>query len=189
LATALSLKSRIITQMIAVAVFVMVPILITLMAPFTDLTFHHDPADGATVTVKRYVLMFIPWRTSEITSVRMIRPDINQAFRYGNTAENRRKSRVGTISHATGQVAVIGDAHEEIVQAAPEIAKDISIQFQQFLRNRTAADKTISVYASWPLSYLLGGALTALAALYVVGSCLAIITLAFKWVRRSSFSR
>lgn len=180
-----SLKSQIITQVIAVIAFVIVPIVITLMAPFTDLTFRHN-ADGATVTVKRYVLMFLPWRTTEIANVKTVRAYINEAFRYGNTAENRRKRRVGTVSHATGQLVITGDAQEEIVQAAPEIAKAISTQFERFLTNRAAEAMVVPVYASWSLSYLLGGAMTALAALYVIGACLAIASLPIKWLCRSS---
>lgn len=183
LPTKSSLKSQVITQMIAIIGFVIVPILITSMAPFTDLTFRHGAA-GATVMVKRYVLMFIPWRTTEIANVKMVRADINESFRYGNTAENRRKGRVGAVSHATGQLVITGEADEEIVQAAPEIAKVVSARFQQFLTNRAADAMTVPVYASWSLSYLLGGAVTALTALYVIGACLALIKSIYNFTQR-----
>lgn len=89
-------------------VFVVVPTVITLIVPFTDLTFHRN-AGGASVTVKRYALMVIPWQTTDIANVKTIRADFNQSFRYADTAENRRKGRAGAINHATGQLVILGD--------------------------------------------------------------------------------
>jgi hypothetical protein len=180
-----SLVGRIVTQAIAFVGFLLVPTVITLMAPFTDLTFQHGEG-GANVTVKRYVLMFIPWQSTKVENVTVIRADINRAFRYRNTAENRRKGRVGTVSHATGQLVVIGDDHDVIVQAAPEIAGQIAAQFSQFLENNAAEDAKVSVYASWRLSYLLGGVMTGLAIFYVMGVILAILSVPYNWWRRGT---
>jgi hypothetical protein len=180
-----SLKSQVITQAIAIVFFVVVPTVITLIVPFTDLTFLRN-AGGASVTVKRYALMVIPWQTTDIANVKTIRADINQSFRYADTAENRRKGRAGAVNHATGQLVILGDDREVIVQAAPEIAEGISAQFKQFLTASTAEPVTVSVYASWRLSYLLGGAMTALAALYVIGACLTILAIPFNRLRGRS---
>lgn len=180
-----SLMGTIITQTIAFVVFLVVPIVITLMVPFTDLEFRRA-GDGATVTIKRYVLMFIPWQTTEIANAKALRAEITPESRYRNTAENRRKDRADTVKLATGQMVVVGDGREVIVQAAPEIAEGISDQFKQFLADRAAKPVAISVYASWRLSYLLGGAVTALAALYVIGACLAILSFPFKRKRQSN---
>lgn len=174
-----SLQGQIITQAIAIVAFLLVPIAITLMAPFTDLEFRRA-GDGATVTVKRYVLMFIPWQTTEIRNVSALRVEITPEFRYQNTAENRRKDRVGTVSHATGQLVVVGAGREVIVQAAPETAEGISAQFTKFLADKAAGPVALSVYASWSLSYLLGGTATTFAALYAVGACLALLAVPFK---------
>lgn len=178
-----SLMGQIITQAFAFVGFLVVPIVITLMVPFTDLTFQRGEG-GANVTVKRYVLMFIPWQTTLVENVQAIRADINSAFRYRNTAENRRKGRVGTVSHATGQLVVITDDHDEVVQAAPEIAEQIVTQFKHFVASRSAEASTVSAYASWRLSYLLGGVMTGLAAFYVIGAILAMLSLPFNWLRR-----
>jgi hypothetical protein len=178
-----SLKGKIITQAIAVVVFVVVPIAITLMVPLTDLEFRRA-GGGATVTIKRYVLMLIPWRTTEIENVSALRVEVAPEFRYRDTAENRRKGRAGTVSHATGQLVVIGEGREAIIQAAPEIAEGISAQFTQFLADKTAGPVAISVYASWSLSYLLGGTATAFAALYAIGACLAALVHLLKCLRR-----
>lgn len=180
-----SLKSQVITQAIAIVSFVIVPTIVTSMVPFTDLTFERK-AGAASVTVKRFALMFIPWQTIEIKDVKAIRADINQSFRYEDTAENRRKGRAGAVNYATGQLVILGEDREVIVQAAPEIAGGIAAQFKQFQTAEIAKPVTISVYASWRLSYLLGGAMTALAALYLIGACLAILSIPFNRLRQRS---
>ncbi len=180
-----SLKGQIISQAIAIVVFVLLPIVITLMVPFTDLEFRRAEG-GATVAVKRYVLMFIPWRTIEIKNVSALHVEISPEFRYRDTAENRRKGRAKAVNHATGQLVVVGDGREVIVQAAPETAEGISAQFKQFLADKTAAPVAISVYASWNLSYLLGGTATAFAALYAISACFSVLALLFKNLRRQN---
>ena len=61
-----ALKSNLITQTIAVVFFVVVPVVITLVAPLSTIVFRK--ADSATdVVVQRYVLMFVPWRTDAST--------------------------------------------------------------------------------------------------------------------------
>ena len=179
---ATTLKGHIITQAIAIVVFVVVPAIITLIVPFTDLELRHTGA-GATVTVKRYVLMFIPWQHKQITNVKALRVETTPEFRYQDTAENRRKGRAGAVSLATGQLVVVGDGPEVIVQAAPEIADAIAARFNRFLAAKASAPVTIPVYASWWLSYVLGGTVTALAAFYVICACLALLALPFTWLR------
>lgn len=179
-----SLKSHIITQTIAIVVCVVVPAIVTLMAPLTDLELRRA-GSGATVTITRYVLMLIPWQTKQVPNVTELVADITPGFRYANTAENRRKGRAGTVSHETGQLLVVSDGPEVIVQAAPELAEDISARFAQYLASGSSEPVRISVYASWSLSYLVGGALSALAAFYIVCACLAVISLVVRTVRNT----
>ncbi len=174
-----TLKSAIITQVIAALVFVGVPILVTLMAPFTDLALQKT-GSTARVTVTRYVLVFIPWRTQQIEQVKELRADVTPEFRYRNDAENRRKGRAGAVSHATGQVTIISGGPDVVAQAAPELALATEARFERFIAEPNPAPVKISLYASWWLSYVLGGVATAFAALYLGGALLAIVTLPFK---------
>jgi ABC-type sugar transport system permease subunit len=176
-----SLRDRVITQAIAIVFFVIVPIVITLMVPLTNIEFRNSET-GATVTVHRYVLIFIPWKTQQITNVTRVRADITAEKHYRGTSEERRKGQSG-VRVATGQVAIIGDGPEVIVQAAPDLAKEISRQFDEFVVIRSPEPMTFAVYASWPLSWILGGVVTALCALYVVGATLAVLTFPFKLMR------
>lgn len=174
-----TLKGAIITQIIAALVFVGVPILITLMAPFTDVALEKT-GSTAKVTITRYVLVFIPWRTKQIEHVKDARADVTAEFRYKNDVENRRKGRAGAVSLATGQVAFINDGPEVIAQAAPELALQTEARFDRFIADPNPAPIKISLYASWWLSYVLGGIATAFAALYLGGALLAILTFPFK---------
>lgn len=174
-----SLKSTIITQTIAAIVFVGVPILITLIAPFTNIALQKT-GSTASVTITRYVLVFIPWQTRQVEQVKELRAEVKPEFRYRNTAENRRMGRAGAVSHATGQIAIVSDGPDVIVQASPELAVETDARFERFLAEPNPAPVRISLYASWWLSYVLGGIATGFAALYLGGAFLAIVTWPFK---------
>jgi hypothetical protein len=176
--TPTSLLSKIIVQAIAMVVFVIVPIVITLVVPLTDIEFQKT-GTTASISLKRYVLIFIPWQTKEVLNVKEVRADVTLEKRYQDTSENRRKGNKGT-SFSTGQLVIISDGPEVIVQAAPELATQISKQFQQFLTSENAAPVKLSVYASWSLSYVVGGFATFFAAFYLFGALVSIVISPFK---------
>jgi hypothetical protein len=176
------MKSHLITQAIAVVCFVVLPVVITLVVPLSTIVFERAGTE-ADVIVHRYALMVVPWRTERIENVTQIRADVSSQFRYGNSAENRRKNRVGTVSYATGQVAIIGTGDELIVQAAPDLAKSIAAQFKDFVADKTTTTISMPVYASWALSYVLGGVVSALCGLYLLGSLAAILRFLFRLSR------
>lgn len=175
------MKDRIITQAIAIAFFVIAPILVTLLAPLTKLQFQHSQS-GAAVTVVRYTLIFIPWRTERIQNATSVRADITAEKRYQGTSEERRKGQSG-IRVATGRVAIVSDGPEVIVQAAPALAEKIAKRFDEFVADKAAGPIVFDVYASWSLSYVLGGVATSLCALYVGGATLAVLMFPFKMMR------
>jgi ABC-type sugar transport system permease subunit len=173
-----TLLGKIFTQVIAILFFFVVPIVITLVVPLTDLEFHKT--DGNTsVKVKRYVLLFIPWKNEEALNVKSVRADITSEKIYQDTSENRRKGNEG-ISVSTGQLVFISEGSEVKVQAEPELAKEISKEFEQFLVSESVEPLKFSVYASWSLSYILGGVATFFAALYIFGALVSIVIYPFK---------
>ncbi len=144
-----------ITQAIAILVFVIVPVVLTLMAPLSNIEFRKSEA-GISATVVRYTLMFIPWRTERFEKVTGIRADITEAKRYQGTSEERRKGQKG-YRLATGQVAILHAGPTEagpeaIVQADPDLAKQIVTQFDDFKASESTGPLTFAVYASWSLS-------------------------------------
>lgn len=176
-----ALKSHLITQAIAVVCFVIVPVVITLVAPLSTITFQKAGTE-TNVIVRRYVLILVPWRTERIDNVRQIRADVTSQFRYADTSENRRKDRVGTTSHATGQVVITGARDGLVVQAAPDLARSVAALFKEFAADKNADQISMSVYASWVLSYVLGGVVSFLCGLYLFGSLAAV----FRFGLRSS---
>lgn len=176
-----SLGGIIITQAIAFVFFFVLPVVITLVVPFSTIEFRKSDA-GNTVAVDRYVLIYVPWRTQRIENVTRLRADITAEKIYKGTAEERRKGQKGT-SYATGQVAIIGDGPEVIVQASPDLAREIVARFEHFAAARSAPPVSIPVYASWSLSYLLGGAVSALCAFYVAGVLISVLLFPFKRMR------
>jgi len=176
------MKSHLITQAIAVVCFVVVPVVITLVVPLSTIVFERA-GTKADVIVQRYVLMVVPWRTERIDNVTQIRADVSSQFRYADTAENRRKGRAGTVSYATGQVAIIGAGDELIVQASPDLAKSIVVQFKEFVADKNTNSISIPVYASWALSFVLGGVVSVLCGLYLLGSLAAILRFVYRMGR------
>lgn len=163
-----------ITQAIAALVCIGVPLLVTFMAPVSVLEYR-KAGEGVDVRIVRYVLLFVPWRTQDIANVREFRADVTKEFRYKNTKENRMKDRVGHTNLATGQVAIVSTGPETIVQAQPGLAEEIVAEFNTFAASSDPAPVRRTVYASWSLTYILGGAMTGLCALYVVGAALATL--------------
>ena len=173
-----TIKERVITQSIAIVFFVILPTVITLMVPLTNIEFKNAEA-GATAKVVRYVLMFIPRKTERIENVKSLRADITAEKRYQGTSDEIRKDQKG-VRVSTGQVAIVSDGPEVVVQAAPELATKIVKEFDMFVSTGSAKPLVFQVYASWALSYILGGVATAFCGLYVIGAALAILTFPFK---------
>lgn len=161
-------------QIVVGVVCLVLPVLVTLMAPVTVLEYRKSAA-GVDVGVVRYVLLFVPWRTQHVANATAVRADVTQEFRYKNTRENRQKDRVGHTNLATGQVAILGDGPEVIVQAQPGLAETLSAEFTAFAAAPSETPVRRTVYASWSLTYILGGAMTALFALYVFGASMAVV--------------
>jgi hypothetical protein len=176
-----SLVSIAITQSIAIVCFVVIPTLITLVAPLSTIQFLKTDK-GNTVLVDRYLLIFIPWRHERVENATKLHAEITEEKRYKGTVEERRKGQKG-IRLATGQVRIEGSDTESVVQSAPDLAKSVVSQFDQFASSADAAPVKIPVYASWSLSYLLGGAATFFCALYVAGAVAAIVTFPFRFAR------
>lgn len=173
-------KSVVITQAIAITVFVGVPILLTLMAPFTDLEWRRT-GPTASVTVTRYVLMFVPYKTRTYPGVTDLRAEITDEKYYEDTSENRRKGRAGATSYATAQLVIVTPRGDQtIVQITPEMADEVAADFDRFLAAPAPEPELYELHASWWLSYVMGGVATFFAAFYLFGAVAAIVTWPFK---------
>ena len=172
-----SIKSIVITQAIAIVFFVLLPVLITFMTPITDVEINNSE-QGTSVKVVRYILTFVPWKTEHISNVSGIRADITARKRYADTSENRRKGNVG-VSVATGELVFITNDSEVKMQSDPELAEKTVKVFNEFVASKSPEPLKLTIYASWALSYILGGIATFLCGLYVFGAVVSIIKFPF----------
>lgn len=163
-----SLKSILVTQLIACVVFVGVPILLTFMAPLTSLSFKKSE-QGMTATLDRYLLMVIPWKHETVVGTLSVEADVTEAKRYRGTVEERRKGQKG-IRLATAQIVIGSGGVETFIQADPELAKRVEKEFAEFQQSNSAEELRYEIYASWWLSYVLGGIATGFAVFYVFGA-------------------
>lgn len=168
-----SFKSILITQAIASVVFVGIPILLTFMAPLTSLRFEKTE-QGLEAKVDRYLLMVIRWKHEELVGVEAVRADITAEKRYRGTAEERRKGQKG-VRLATAQIVLVCGGMESAIQADPDLAKKVEKEFAEFKQTDTASALSYEIYASWWLSYVLGGIATGFAVLYIFGASVQII--------------
>jgi hypothetical protein len=168
-----SFKSILVTQMIAVVVFVGVPVMLTLMAPLSSLRFQKTE-QGTSAEVDRYLLIFIPWKHETLVGVQAVRAEITAEKRYRGTSEERRKGQKG-VRLATGQIDIVSGAIETSIQADPVLAKRIEKEFVEFQQTESSGELSYEIYASWWLSYVLGGIATSLTAFYVFGATVQII--------------
>ena len=168
-----SFKSILITQAIASLVFVGVPILLTFMVPLTSLRFEKTQ-QGMEAKVDRYLLMVIPWKHEDLVGLEAVRADITAAKRYRGTSEERRKGQKG-FRLATAQIVLACGGMESAIQADPELAKQVEKEFADFKQADGANELSYEIYASWWLSYVLGGIATGFAVLYIFGASVQIV--------------
>lgn len=162
--------SIVITQAIAIFGFVLVPMLITCMAPRTTIELRRVN-DVAAAKITRHTLLFVPIHVTEIAPI-VDAEGIVKGVKY--IRENRRKNQKAATQIPDGSVMLIGPENESRVQSTYEDAPVQAQLIKAFINNPAAAPQVITANAPWMLTYLLGGILTGFSVLYSVGAILAI---------------
>jgi hypothetical protein len=181
-----SFKSILITQAIASVVFVGIPILLTYMAPLTSLRFDKTE-QGMEAKVDRYLLMVIPWKHEALVGIDAVRAEVTAEKRYRGTSEERRKGQKG-VRLATAQIVLACGGLESAIQANPDLAKKVEKEFAEFKQTDAASQLNYEIYASWWLSYVLGGIATSFAVFYIFGASVQIILTVTKKLLGASVS-
>lgn len=125
-------------------------------------------------TVDRFLLMVIPWKHEKVVGTLSVQADVTEAKRYRGTVEERRKGQKG-VRLATAQIVIVSGGVETFIQADPELAKRVEKEFAEFLQSNSADELSYEIYASWWLSYVLGGIATSFAVFYVFGATAQIL--------------
>lgn len=166
-----TITSLIITQSIAILVFVLVPVVVTSMAPRTTIRLRRFN-DRASAEVTRHTLLFVPLYTTTVEPLLDAESVVE-----GEKAikEDRQRNRKAATQIATGSVRLLGNDRETQVQSTYEDAPKQTQQIKAFIEDPSAESLTITAHAPWMLTYVLGGVMTGFAALYGIGSLLAIM--------------
>lgn len=169
-----SFGSIVITQAIAIVGCVIVPGLVTWIAPRTTIRLSLVDEQPAAEVIK-HVFIWIPSSTVTIRPLESARSHVTAEDRR-ISKEERRRGRRGVLL-ADGSVFLSGGGCETQVQSTPTAAPREAEEISAFIQTRATAAKVLTATAGWHMTYLLGGVMTALAAFYCLGASLAIL----KW--------
>lgn len=174
-----TIRSTIITQAIAIFGCIVVPILVTMIAPRITVRFDRH-GDHVSAHITKHVLLMVPLPTVVIDPVQEVRSHVTAGEHRRMTNEDRRRGRAEHVL-ADGSFFVSGPNSEYQVQSTPEAAPIQTSQLQAFLDDPASQSLEFTSTAGWKLSYLLGGIMTALAAFY----CICAILATLKWIFQS----
>jgi len=180
--TAPTIYSVMLTQMIAVLGFVVVPSLVTFIAPVTTVRMYKT-ADGVSADVTKYILLFVPLFRTTVERVEDIESHVTTAD-WNVSKEERRRGRTGVLV-ADGSVIIVGANLVYQVQSTPKDCMVEAKNLRQYLETKEAQSYSVTITAGWLFSYLLGGVMTGLAIIYCVGASLGLL----RWILVSLFSR
>ena len=168
------LWSAVITQAIALAVCLGIPLLVTWMAPRTTIQLRWiDGVPAADIT--KYVLLVAPLPTDRLEPLQQVESIVTaEKKRTHLTSEDKRRGRGLGTTFADGSLKLGGAGRECWIQSTPQSAPSQAETIQAFLDNPAAEPLAMTATAPWPLTYLLGGIMTGLATFYLVGVFLAI---------------
>lgn len=163
-----SFKSIVVTQSIAVFGFLIVPAAVTFIAPRTTIEMRRID-DHASARITKHILLFVPLRETAIERVEQVESHV-RAAQYGYSTHSDRIRGRKTESAADGSLWIIGRDSKCQVQSTAADAPVQAAQIKAFLDNPAAEPLVMTSTAGWALTYLLGGAMTGLSALYCAGA-------------------
>lgn len=148
---------------IAFGFCILFPAFLTAVAPISRVWFVRENG-VVSATAKTYLLFVIPYRTQHVSPV----IGIDDRFVAGKVDRRPGKDR-NTRSEDEGFLVINGEDHNAEVSVTPFNIESVSQRAQEFLDNQEATSLAITVVANWKFSVLMGGAVSLLTVLYVVG--------------------
>lgn len=169
-----SLSSLAITQAIGIICFVLIPALVTFVVPRTTIELRSvDNAVEAVVTT--HVFLFVPIWARTISPVTDVTSKVRaDEYKADLDAQERRK---GTAHYRAGDGSILltGANGTTQIQSTPEDAPKDAERIKGFLAAPSPQSIVITATAGWLFTYLLGGIMTGLAALFCGGATLAVL--------------
>lgn len=176
-----SLKSIVITQLIAFVGFVLVPALVTMIAPVSWVKFQRQ-GDRISVRAETCLLFVVPFRTVSVDPLIAV----DERTLTGSITNERRVGRQDIKRRADdeGFLVMKGPEQSAEVQVSPASLKSVLEKANAFLKDPAATDLKMFVVANWKFSVGGGGFVSLLTLLYLVGVTLAIGKGILTFVRR-----
>lgn len=166
------LKDTIITQLIAIVVFVGVPAVITLLAPVTWIKCETQPT-GVSATASQCLFFIIPFSTQTVFPAVEVKEDVHHGRHHQTDAERRRREH-GAKAEDQGMLIISGPQTEVKVSCSPVSLPEAAAQIRTFLKEPTQTPLRLTVVANWKISVIIGGIATCFTLLYIVGATLGI---------------
>lgn len=176
-----SLKSIVITQLIAFVGFVLVPALVTMIAPVSWVKFQRQ-GDRISVRAQTCLFFVVPFRTVSVDPLIAV----DERTLTGSITNERRVGRQDIKRRADdeGFLVMKGPEQSAEVQVSPASLKSVLEKANAFLKDPAATDLKMFVVANWKFSVGGGGFVSLLTLLYLVGVTLAIGKGILTFVRR-----
>lgn len=150
---------------------VLFPGIVTAVAPVSWVSFQRH--EGRTTARAQICLFFvIPYQTKSVDPV----IGIDDRFVRGKVAPRRPGREMGHQSEDEAFLVIHGDGKTVEVPVTPFNIQSVTERAQAFLSNPQATELRMTVVANWKFSILMGGLVSLLTVLYVVGICLSIVS-------------
>ncbi len=151
-------------QLLALAVFVGFPALVTAIAPVSWVTFERH--DGrVTATTRTCLLFVVPYKHQTVEPV----VGLGDRLVEGTYSRERRKGRDRyTKSEDEGFLVIRGPGQTVEVSVTPHNLESVVERSETFLDDPQARELKLFVVANWKFSMIVGGLLSLLTVLYVV---------------------
>lgn len=164
-----TLGSRVFNQFIAFLFCVLFPGFVTAIAPVSWITFVRK-GDHVAAEAKICVFFFLPYQTKRVDPVL----GIGDRFVAGKL-DRKTGSRDSVRSEDEAFLLIHGESASASVPVTPFNIKSVTRKAQAFMDDKQAASLRLFVVANWKFSVIMGGLVSLLTVLYVVGVTLAIL--------------
>jgi hypothetical protein len=169
-------RHKVITQIICVVLFIIVPVLVTAMLPTSWISLKRDKEDRVSATARTCVLFVIPWRTQQVADVSRVEShtlhsDRSETRRYLNSS---RPDKGTTHVDGVDELTVKGKDGTLAVSISPASTARVKGNVQAFLLDHSQRETRLFVTANWKFCLSFGLPLTLLTLLYIGGSTVAV---------------
>ena len=170
-------RQKLITQLIRIVLFIIVPVLLTAMLPASWISLERGADGRVSATARTCVLFFIPWRTQRVadaTSVEAKTRVSDRSVSY-RSSSNSRSSR-GTV-HQDGEdeLSVLGLEGKFSIPISPASSEATKAKVQAFLDDDSQRNTWMFTIPNWKFGLGFCGLFALFSWLYIIGSTLAIV--------------